>query len=189
VGGTDPDILASVSLDDLIWTVEGVGDLVVDYVHAEAWIRAIRSHATVTQTVLSLVPDRGMVDLALLKSETTIQAVDAAARDLLSVAGGRPWWVVVNIVSVAAASWEHVGGELALRGVRAWEMPLGAWLDAAWATMFSIVAKGAAHDEDPGKLDRWRSDMLRRPSGPAGADDGGMDEAEFDAAMAAMSVL
>jgi hypothetical protein len=49
--------------------------------------------------------------------------------DALSLVAGRPWWVALRIISVAAGSWNILGPKLMISGVDASYVSLSAWLD------------------------------------------------------------
>ena len=52
--------------------------------------------------------------------------------DILDLVGGRPWWVTMRLVRIAATSWDYLGGEVAMRGVDATKLSLAGWLDAVF---------------------------------------------------------
>lgn len=79
----------------------------------------------------------------LLNEDIDGEEVRKAALDILETASGRKWWITMRLISAVRNSWEVVGGELALQGVRANEVPLGAWLDAA----FLVCIRGLEPDK------------------------------------------
>lgn len=82
---------------------------------------------------------RGFVDDLLFDGKVTVEACVDVAKQVLSAASGRPWWLTLRILAVAKLNWELVGGELALAGMRADLVPFGAWLDAVYLLIMRNV--------------------------------------------------
>lgn len=113
----------------------------------------------------------------LVQGHVTADGVAAAAQEALETAAGRPWWEVINIMSVAAASWDSIGGELALRGILPAQVTLGVWLDAAWLLLRRLAAQ-----KDEQSLDMLITAIKERPRAVNEGDDGEMDLEAFMAA-------
>lgn len=78
-----------------------------------------------------------------------VRDVEAACKQAIEQATGRPWWVVLNILAVTEASWDTIGGEMAARGIFPNDISIGAWLDAAWWIIRYRAMKNseASHDQ------------------------------------------
>jgi hypothetical protein len=72
------------------------------------------------------------LSLGLLSGTYELKQVRRAALDTISAVTGRPWWFAMRLIKTAIASWEVVGGEVAMRGVDATKMSVSAWLDAVY---------------------------------------------------------
>lgn len=113
----------------------------------------------------------------LVQGHVTADGVATAAQEALEAAAGRPWWEVINIMAVAAASWDSIGGELALRGIFPAQVTLGIWLDAVWLLLRRLAAQ-----KDEQSLDMVIAAVKERPRSVTEHDDGEMDLEEFMAA-------
>lgn len=67
----------------------------------------------------------------LLLGRIELSQIRRAALDVISSVTGRPWWFSMRLIKTAVASWEVIGGELAIRGVDAERLSISAWLDAS----------------------------------------------------------
>ena len=72
----------------------------------------------------------GPLTKMLLDEEITAEELRQIVLDVIQNVAGRRWWFAMRLIGTIRQSWEVIGGELALAGVRAHEVPLGAWLDA-----------------------------------------------------------
>lgn len=68
---------------------------------------------------------------SLLLGRIELSQIRRAALDVISSVTGRPWWFSMRLIKTAVASWEVIGGELAIRGVDAERLSISAWLDAS----------------------------------------------------------
>lgn len=107
--------------------------------------------------------------------------IDSAAQDLLTELAGRPWYQAINLCLMASASWAVVGASMILAGIRATEVSLSAWLDAAYLTAIRIIAEGKDAEQRIGQL---RAEIEREPAAPGGDPDD-MDAEEFMSAASA----
>lgn len=76
----------------------------------------------------------GPLTKMLLDEEIESEELRKLALSVIENAAGRKWWFAIRLINTVRSSWEVVGGEMVLQGIRAAEMPLGAWLDAALLT-------------------------------------------------------
>ena len=68
----------------------------------------------------------------LLLGQIELPQIRRAALDVISSVTGRPWWFSMRLIKTVAASWEVIGGEIAMRGVDAERLSISAWLDASF---------------------------------------------------------
>lgn len=71
-----------------------------------------------------------LVTKMLLAEQITARQIKRTSLDIISTVCARPWWFSMRLIKTAVASWEVVGGELAVRGVDAEKLSVSAWLDA-----------------------------------------------------------
>lgn len=147
---------------------------------AGTWLNALlEPDATWTTMMHDLVRDEFQVAMENLIADGGISIEDScsAMKEILTLAGGRPWWKTLNIIAIAEASWENVGGELAARGIVPAAVTLGAWLDAVWYLLRKLAASSSE--------EAYRSlvaEVEREPVGPLSEDDMDMSFGEFMAA-------
>lgn len=104
--------------------------------------------------------------------------VRGMVKALIEQASGRPWWETINICAVAHASWDVVGGELALNHIDG-RVSLAVWLDAAWL----LLRRGV---ESRSQREAMIRDVTAQPV-DGKPDEMVMDEAEFTQMMASGS--
>jgi hypothetical protein len=101
--------------------------------------------------------------------------VSRIAHEIITVAGDRPWWVTLRMLSVAAQVWDRIGAVLVREGVDSRHLSLAAWLDAIWSIMLSYIERD--------NLQSWLSQMEVAPTGWADEIDFDEQERAFIAAM------
>jgi hypothetical protein len=171
------DPLASVLHDDIGIIVDGFGELVIPYHPASVWLRHLFTNPDPVSVILAIA-GRSDLSRTLLRGTVGVDQLREPCRLLVEAASGRHWWVVANLVSVARASWDVIGGRLAMAGVDPSRIPLGAWLDAAWIIMLDAQADQAA-------VEKLRFEMGREPTtGRETEDDLAVSEEEFDRVVA-----
>jgi len=149
---------------------------------ADQWLEALlKDELTWGGVLVQVLPDQGMENVvaALLAGSLPAETVTSAGQSLLTVAAGRDWWEVINILAVADETWEALGGELALAGITPERVTLGVWLDAVWLLLRRLWSK---HGES--ELNQLVTEVKRKPvAGDADPEvDGAMDAADFMAA-------
>lgn len=78
----------------------------------------------------------------MLEGQADEDDLKQAILDLVEAVSGRSWWITLRLCFSVRSNWESVGGEMARMGVYPWGMPLGYWLDAAYATMIDLMLSG-----------------------------------------------
>lgn len=74
----------------------------------------------------------------LINGDISDDEIDAAIKDVITIASGRPWWWPAQLILGIAADhdqWSTVHGQMLLSGQRADLMPFGAWLDLFYAVV------------------------------------------------------
>jgi hypothetical protein len=99
------------------------------------------------------------VNQAVLAGEADDEDVKQAILDLLEAVSGRAWWITLRLCGSVRSNWESLGGELARHGVVPWGVPLGYWLDAAYATMIDLMLKGPR----PKQASDWSRALTQPP--------------------------
>lgn len=153
-------------------------EVVFEDYRASLWLEAILDQESVSwlDILLHVLPAEQGDELAdmLVSGDLTMQTLVSASRDMLSTVAARPWWEALNIIAVANASWETIGGEMASRGLQADVVTLGTWLDAAF-----FLIRRASRDEQA--HDQLVTEIKRKPIEET--DDGEMDVEDFEATM------
>lgn len=121
---------ATVKLGDHVFLVEG---------HSAAdWITMILG-GTLHRILPSWIADKDeqwTFSEMFLDGIISDEDVNDVIMELMGVAGGRPGWWAINLISMAASDndvWATLNGRLMLGGVRAGEISLGAWMDALYS--------------------------------------------------------
>lgn len=187
VNDQHPTVLATISqrIRVVITTDEETISVVMNEFMADAWLGAILTAGSSWQgMLLSLLEpfDRERIEARMLDGRISNQDVIDAGRAAFQTATGRNWWEAQNIIQVADAGWDEVGGEMTLRGVNPRLVTIGAWVDAAWL----VLRRGAASVSKE-QLASIESEIRSRP--PDAVEDPGditMDEADFVAAATAL---
>lgn len=91
--------------------------------------------------IVSTPDDPGNVDELLLSGALTAEELGQALTDTIEEAAGRSLHAAIVLATVANAQWAAIGGELAQTGFRWDEQPLGAALDAIYATITAWLEK------------------------------------------------
>lgn len=112
---------------------------------AASWLAVLMTEdVDLWDVVPGLCPElNGPLTKMLLNEDVDPDDIRKVALDVIETASGRRWWVAVRLVSIVRQSWEVVGGEMTLQGIRPAEIPFGAWLDAA----LLICVKGLEADK------------------------------------------
>jgi hypothetical protein len=84
-----------------------------------------------------------IVDDLLYSGEMTVLELQDLALDVISMASGRPWWIAMRLIVSATSNWGLLGSDLALGGVDASKLSLGAWLDA----LFILIVRATPEDQ------------------------------------------
>lgn len=83
-----------------------------------------------------LDPDeRELVEDALMQGALDLDAMYEMSLETIALTAARPWWVALRLIEVARTHWDVIGAELILKGVRADQLSLSAWLDATMLTL------------------------------------------------------
>lgn len=150
----------------------------VDDLRASTWLDAVLSAEEATWLnllirILSVEDGERLADM-LASGDLPVKTLIEAAKDMLTTVAARPWWEAFNIIAVADASWDAIGGQMAAGGVQADLVTLGTWLDAAFYLMRKSTKDEKSHDQ-------LVTEIKRKPI--EDGDEGEMDEADFMAAM------
>lgn len=112
--------------------------------------------ATFTDHVFSDEDAEAILDL-LWFGELDIEEFNDIVLELISEVSGRPWWVTMKLISSAKASWDFLGAELMLQGIKATEVSLSAWLDVVLLLILRNI--------DPEKATMFTSELEMPPPG------------------------
>lgn len=94
--------------------------------------------------VLDIADDVG-IEGALLDGTLSYDALRGALESLVEMAAGRRCETALVLAGIASEHWAVVGGELARRGIRFADIPLGAALDAVYSVLCALTdEKGVA---------------------------------------------
>jgi hypothetical protein len=145
---------------------------------AAAWLyELLRDGSAWSTMIVGMSADDYFVNRmadALVSNLLTAKEFTSAGQLLLEQATGRPWWQVMNILSLVRAAWHNVNGELTLRGVDPYRVSIGSWIDATYL----LLQKLAAGDSKQ-SLDRVVEFVDEKPEGVDDDHDGEMTFEEF----------
>lgn len=144
--GGSPDIQLPAFVNDPVWalapwpvTVElGATQWQIPALPAADWLMVLMQNPLSLSSLLPGLLDEHDVQSftdALVDGEEGFEDLTQVCQDLVATVSARPWYVALRLISVAAGSWDNIGGELVLRGVDAQRLSLAAWLDAAYLVM------------------------------------------------------
>lgn len=92
--------------------------------------------------------DEEALEEALLAGEVTVEDIEDACREVITIAAGRDWWWATNLVMSVATAWMVIYGSLVARGLDVQRLPLGAMLDAMYAECATRMDKQHLQDFD-----------------------------------------
>lgn len=149
----------------------GGRDYTIPALPAIDWLRILLEEGFSALEVLPglLAPEDAIIlEDQLALEEVSLNAVNDAALDAITIASGRDWWFSVRFLAVARASWDVIGGTIARLGVDAQKVSLAAWIDAAYHIAREAISSGKEGQQN---LIRFISELEAPPTG---------HESEFD---------
>lgn len=125
-----------------------------------------------------LLPD--VEDLFVTRADV-LEADDLywLAFDILECVAARPWWKALRLLTVLQGGWDVIHGKMVLAGVRADQLSLGAWLDAALVVTMENI--------DPEKAEMFSMQLEAVPTELL--DDDAIEDAEMAGAMTRQQFL
>jgi hypothetical protein len=130
------DPLASLEIEDIYVTIGG-REYRMSGRSAAVWLRTILGDDYTLILPAWLDEDQEVLLMdRLMDDEFTVQEMDEAVLDVISIAAGRPWWWAMQLIMYAASDvhhWARVNGKLVLAGVDNSRITLAAWIDAVYA--------------------------------------------------------
>jgi hypothetical protein len=136
------DPLASLAPREILVRLAG-RDYAIPPLPAIDWLEAILG-GTQAAIIPSWFRDgQEAVFAAIMDGTVTDLDLDEATRDAVTVAAGRPWWWVTQLVGMAAhdnRTWTSLHGRMVLAGIDATRLPLAAWVDALYAAICELYA-------------------------------------------------
>lgn len=115
---------------------------------------------------------------ALMAGTVSESDIREACYEVIALASGREWWWTLTLVQSATTVWLQIYGQLVAQGVRFDSLPLGAVLDAMYATIASRMSKE--------QLLSFNSELSKPPAGYAPELSREDEEAQFLALMNTM---
>lgn len=91
--------------------------------------------------VLEQIEGEDDLDDRLLSGEVTLAELHEATRDTIEAAAGRSLHAAYVLAVTAEQGWSRINGEMTARGFRWEDAPLGAALDAIYATVLGMFQK------------------------------------------------
>jgi hypothetical protein len=117
-----------------------------------------------------------LVDELLYSGELDLDGLYRIVLEIVGTVTGRPWWISMRLINSALQNWGLIGSKLAMAGVDAATMSLGAWIDA----VFMIIVEGTPEDQ----LTMFFSKLEFPPPGFEPKEEITMDADAFYSAMA-----
>ena len=148
---------------------------------AAEWFIAVLSEGTALPLIPGLMEEGSeeRINDLLLDGEIDINLLVTRSRELLSEAGGRPWWEADRLIRSAGASWHIIGGELTRLGVDLEKVSLAAALNAIY-----VICVRTMDEKERNKFD---IDLRLPPIGVDGVKPEDMyDQRAAEAAFAAL---
>lgn len=132
---------------------------------AAEWLSVLMVQPPDLDEIVRLMSPQG---LGLLFDESVGEELYEGILDVITVISGRPWFVALRLIGVAQDNWNVLGGEMLLKGVRADQMSLSAWLD-----VLLLVALRAM---DPKDVMMFTLQLEKPPPSPGDEESQGFDE-------------
>lgn len=125
---------------------------------ASMWVAHLAGESPIVD-LLNLLEeeDREEVEDGILSGEVELTELNSVLTELLGLVSGRSWWFTLRLIHAAQDSWDSLGGYLVLKGVRADQLSLQAWMDALLATVLRHI--------EPDKHTQWLARMSAPPAG------------------------
>lgn len=185
--GREPIVLgrrnpfASIDSAPIMGMLNGLCYILEENLWAADWLEHLmQPEVHLHEMVFDLLDDESVTCLRrdITSGIHVISDVSDMAKALIEQASGRPWWETVNICALTAASWDVIGGELALRRIDPGRTSLAVWLDAVW-----LLLRRGVNDKERESMIR---DITARPA-EGEPDEMAMDASEFTQMMASGS--
>lgn len=90
--------------------------------------------------------DDEALEEALLAGTVSAADIGEACQEVISMAAGREWWWATNLLASVAGAWMAIFGTLVAQGLDVTRLPLGAVLDAMYATCAARMDKQHLQD-------------------------------------------
>jgi hypothetical protein len=106
---------------------------VVPPLPAAQWMILLLDEFGSFDTVIEVlsVTDRAEIEQGVIDGTVDDKDMEQAFRDVVEVAAGRPWWVVLNYLNLIQGFWSRFHGRILLSGLDPERVSFGAYLDAA----------------------------------------------------------
>jgi hypothetical protein len=117
---------------------------------AADWFLAILDEDAILPLIPGLMDDDAedrITDL-LLDEVIDAEQIAARSRELLTAAGGRPWWEADRLIRSSGAQWQIIGGELTRLGVDLAVVSLAAALNAIY-----VICTRTMDEQERNKFD------------------------------------
>lgn len=121
-------------------------------------------------SALEIVPgllspeDQVSVEDQIALEQVTLEQLNEASFDVITIVSGRDWWFTVKFLTVCRVSWDVIGGMMARLRIDARTLSLAAWIDAAYHIAREIISSG---QEGQQNLIRFTSELEAPPPGTA----------------------
>jgi hypothetical protein len=161
----DADPLASLRVAELVVPFAGIEHTIPAYPAAK-WLEVLFAQPLDLEAVfpgLAGLDAELAVNTALVDGAATQEDLEQIIYEVLEAVSGRRWWVALRLCLTVRAHWEWVGGAMARSGLTPFDVPLGFWLDGAYATMVHEMASNASTEDDLRKIADWSHALTTPP--------------------------
>lgn len=119
------------------WPIEFVlGDhlYVIEPQPATGWLLRLLDELGSFESIIELLPirDKAQIEQDIIDEIVTDGDVEQTFRDAVEAVAGRPWWMVLNYLSLAKSFWSRFHGRALMSGLDPAKVSLGAYLDALY---------------------------------------------------------
>lgn len=161
----NPDPLASLRMAP-IWVTFAGADYQIPQMPAAAWLEVLLADPLEMEAVfpgLAGLDTQLAVNVALADGHATADELRDTIYEVLEVASGRRWWMVLRLCASLRTHWEWAGGAMARNGLTPFDVPLAFWLDGAFATMVHEMASNASELKDLQRIADWTQALVVPP--------------------------
>lgn len=144
------DPLASIRAEQSVVTLGG-SDYRLRAAMAAEWLPILLVEPMDTSAIIPgmvVAEDQDALEEALIEGRIRLEELEEACQEVVTLAAGRDWWWARNLLGAVVGVWMIVYGPLVAQGMDMARVPLGAVLDAMYATCAARMDKDRLREFD-----------------------------------------